>query len=162
MEILSIVRSLNLPDCLVAAGFVRNLVWDSIHSKKTALNDIDVIFYDSSDCSNDIEQQITEQLNRAYPDFLWEATNQAFIHTANGDRPYKNTLDAMSYWPEKETAIGVSLNADNSINIESVFGLETLFAGEITYNPKRSIDTFQQRVRSKKWLEIWPNLRTVL
>ena len=49
MRVLSIVSQLGLQDCYVAAGFIRNLVWDSIYSKNTALNDIDIVFYDKSD-----------------------------------------------------------------------------------------------------------------
>tara|TARA_R110002167_G_scaffold302670_1_gene506967 strand:- start:258 stop:437 length:180 start_codon:yes stop_codon:yes gene_type:complete len=39
------VASLSLPQCYIAAGFIRNLVWDSLHGKQipTPLNDVDVI-----------------------------------------------------------------------------------------------------------------------
>lgn len=49
MRLLIIVADLKLPDGLIAAGFVRNLVWDHLHGKNaTPLNDVDVIFYDAS------------------------------------------------------------------------------------------------------------------
>lgn len=92
MEILAIVRSLNLPDCYVAAGFVRNLVWDNIHATKTALNDIDVVFYDTSDTENQIAKNLTIQLNQMHPSFLWKVKNQAFMHRKNGDAPYKQQI----------------------------------------------------------------------
>ena len=31
MEMLKVVAGLALPDCCIAAGFVRNLVWDHLH-----------------------------------------------------------------------------------------------------------------------------------
>lgn len=45
MEALSIAARLELPDWCLAAGFLRNLVWDKLHgfSSATALNDIDLI-----------------------------------------------------------------------------------------------------------------------
>ena len=33
MRVLRIVRELGLPDCWVAAGFVRNCVWDHAHGR---------------------------------------------------------------------------------------------------------------------------------
>ncbi len=46
IKALECVNSLRLPQCYIAAGFVRNLVWDSLHKKQipTALNDVDVIY----------------------------------------------------------------------------------------------------------------------
>ena len=50
MIVLEQVRSLSLPDCWVAAGFIRNMVWDSLHDySNSPNNDVDVIFYDSGD-----------------------------------------------------------------------------------------------------------------
>jgi len=51
MKALRLVASLHLPDWLIAAGFVRNAVWDSLLDVTTPLNDIDVIYYCSSDVS---------------------------------------------------------------------------------------------------------------
>ena len=44
MQQLQAVQTLQLPDCFVAAGFVRNMVWDALHDyPPTPLNDVDVI-----------------------------------------------------------------------------------------------------------------------
>ncbi len=162
MNVLWIVKSLNLPDCYVAAGFLRNLVWDSIHQSDVKLNDIDIVFYDKSDSHNLRADKISEQLNKEFPEIKWDVKNQAFMHIKNGDSPYNDTLDAMSYWPEKETAIGATLSADNSIHVISAFGLESLFNGKLSYNNKRTKEVFLKRVSQKKWLEIWPQLQVVL
>lgn len=162
MNVLSIVHSLFLPDCYVAAGFLRNLVWDSIHSSNTKLNDIDIVFYDKSDTDNVSEKMVSEQLNKEYPDIKWEAKNQAFMHIRNGDAPYRDTLDAMSYWPEKETAIGATLSDDGLISIVNAFSLESLFNCKVSHNKKRSKEVFLDRVNTKKWLETWPKLHVVL
>ena len=162
LNVLSIVHSLGLPDCYVAAGFLRNLAWDSMHLSKTELNDIDIVFYDKSDSGNVIENRLTEKLNQEHPGIKWDVKNQAFMHIRNGDAPYRDTLDAMSYWPEKETAIGAALNADGSIFIVSAFGLESLFDGKVSYNNKRSKEVFLNRVASKQWLKTWPQLQVVL
>jgi len=162
MRVLNIVKSLDLSYCYVAAGFLRNMVWDYLHNKTTPLNDIDVVFYDAEDSDNARAEATQTFLNKQYPEYTWEVKNQAFMHIRNQDSPYLNTLDAMSYWPEKETAIAACLDDKGNISIISAFGLESLMEGKITYNDKRTLDIFKQRVSSKQWLEIWPNLQVVI
>ena len=47
MQALHIAGSCNLPDWCLAAGFVRNLVWDQLHGypQPTPLNDFDFIYF---------------------------------------------------------------------------------------------------------------------
>ena len=51
MAMLRAVASLRLPDAWVAAGAVRNAVWDSLHEYRTStpLSDIDVVWFDPDD-----------------------------------------------------------------------------------------------------------------
>ena len=51
MEQLRAARALALPDWCIAAGFVRNRVWDHLHGIVPARlpADIDVIYYDAGD-----------------------------------------------------------------------------------------------------------------
>jgi Nucleotidyltransferase len=45
--VLAQVRALGLPDCWVAAGFVRDAVWDHLHGyAPQLLGDVDVIWFD--------------------------------------------------------------------------------------------------------------------
>ncbi len=162
MEILSIVKKLDLPDCYVAAGFIRNLVWDHIFSTSTPLNDIDIVFFDPLDKLNTRTKEITAQLNKQFPDFEWQVKNRAFMHHRNQDRPYKNTSDAMSFWPEKETAIGVSIDTNSALTFINAFPKNNIFDGKITYNPKRNERVFRQRIVQKQWLKIWPHLQVVI
>ncbi|EKF9839571.1 nucleotidyltransferase family protein, partial [Vibrio cholerae] len=108
-EALECVYQLELPQCYIAAGFVRNLVWDSLHHnvKLTPLNDIDVIFFDADCLDSDYEKSLELKLSEQMPELNWQVKNQVKMHLQNGDNPYQSTLDAMSYWPEKETAVAV-------------------------------------------------------
>ncbi|BAK16807.1 uncharacterized protein SSIL_2384 [Solibacillus silvestris StLB046] len=47
MSILKTVQELQLNDCWVAAGVIRNKVWDYLHNVQTEINDIDVIYLTS-------------------------------------------------------------------------------------------------------------------
>jgi hypothetical protein len=49
---------LELEDCWIAAGFVRNLIWDYLHNLNSTLNDVDVIYYASSHCEKHHQKKI--------------------------------------------------------------------------------------------------------
>ncbi|EED28354.1 conserved hypothetical protein [Vibrio sp. 16] len=163
MAILRLVATFNLPQSCVAAGFVRNLVWDTLHhhTNSTPLNDIDVIYFDSENLEAARDLAIEAQLSEQMPELNWQVRNQARMHERNGDKPYLDVVDAMSYWPEKETAVAAKINADGMVECISAFGYESLFALHISHNPKRDISSFDQRVTSKNWLTLWPKLTVV-
>ncbi|MET2845887.1 nucleotidyltransferase family protein [Vibrio owensii] len=164
MRVMKCVRSLALPDCYIAAGFVRNLVWDHLHHKPqpSSLNDLDIVYFDPNETDDKAAFIYEDQLAAMMPEFNWQVRNQANMHLRNGDIPYQSTLDAMSYWPEKETAVAARLNEKNQIECISAFGFESLFSGYLTWNPERPLVLFRQRLTQKNWLTIWPNLKLVL
>ncbi len=160
MRALALASSLNLNDWCIAAGFVRNLVWDKVHgySELTPLNDIDLIYFDENQGSKYSEKEVESSL-RALSEFPWSIKNQARMHTRNNDFPYNSTSDAMSHWPEVETAIGVKLTAKGQIQLVAPFGVEALFNNTITMNPKwPKPKEFKRRIESKQWHKLWPNL----
>lgn len=161
-DALECVAQLNLPDCYIAAGFVRNLVWDHLHNRlsPTSLNDVDVIYFDSNETNSKKSQEYELRLKVLWPQINWQVRNQALMHRRNNDKPYLSSINAMSYWLEKETAIGVRLLSGGNIECISAFGLDSLFNLHLTYNPKRSRSVFEHRIKSKDWLTQW-NLLTV-
>jgi len=160
VELLTVVSSLNLPDCYIAAGFVRNLVWDYLHGfQPTALNDVDVIYFSKSVIDEDAALTV---LNSACPRVKWQLKNQALMHERNLDPPYESSVHAMAYWPELETAVGAKLDDNGEVIVASPFNIGAIFNGFITHNIKRNESVFLQRVTEKKWLENWPMLRIKL
>jgi hypothetical protein len=59
MQALNIAARCNLSDWWLAAGFVRNLVWDQLHgySKPIPLNDLDLVYFCIADCSEQRDRQ---------------------------------------------------------------------------------------------------------
>ena len=159
-EALECVSRLDLPQCYLAAGFVRNLVWDHLHSKETStpLSDVDVIYFDEMEVDSDTYLALEAQLTEMMPQLNWQVRNQAHMHERNGDRPYQSSVDAMSFWPEKETAVAVRKMSGHEYECVSAFGFDSLFALQITHNPKRARDVFETRIKRKRWLDIWPRL----
>ncbi|MBU3004490.1 nucleotidyltransferase family protein [Paraglaciecola arctica] len=169
MAVLKAVATLTLPDCWVAAGFVRNLVWDHLHQKKTELNDVDVIYYSQPDPESDtlcetrshLGDIATQQLKSLLPQVNWQVKNQALMHKKHLHSRYLNSTDAMTFWPEQETAIAVKIDPRGGIAINAPFGLSSLFAQQITFNPKADERVFRNRIAEKSWLTTWPKLQLV-
>ncbi|WP_145519419.1 nucleotidyltransferase family protein [Yersinia mollaretii] len=169
MQALSIARELGLNQWCLAAGFVRNLVWDQLHghSSPTPLNDIDLVYFDEQNISKQHDLQLEAQLQQhsssQHPPFPWSVKNQARMHLRSGRRPYSSTEDAISYWVEVETAIGARLKENGDIELVAPLGLDALFTRTITLNAKNGdIDTYHQRINSKGWQQHWPELRLVV
>lgn len=164
VDALKCVSQLDLPQCYIAAGFVRNLVWDFLHNFKfsTPLNDVDVIYFAPTERIPNAYFEYEAQLKEYMPQLNWQVRNQAKMHVRHGDEPYESCLDAMSYWPEKETAVAIRQIELNQYECIAAFGVESLFNYCITYNPKGLRETFEHRVNSKGWRIIWPSLTVVL
>ncbi len=157
---LTCLSSLNLPHSFIAAGFVRNLVWDYLHNKAkpTPLNDVDVIYFDNNETNIDEYKKSQKVLNSKLPELTWQVRNQALMHSKHGDTPYHCSIDAMRYWPEKETAIAIRMLKTGELECISAFGLNSLFNLQLSHNPQRDKAVFEQRVKSKGWLKQWPLL----
>lgn len=160
VEALQCVAELDLPQCYIAAGFLRNLVWDSLHNFKeaTPLNDVDVIYFSPTETDPKAYLLYEAQLKACMPQLNWQVRNQAIMHKRNNDQPYLSSVDAMSYWPEKETAVAIRQVAENNYECVAAFGFESLFNGQVTHNPKRERNIFEQRLSAKGWLDRWPAL----
>ncbi len=77
IEALNHVSQLNLPQCYIAAGFVRNLVWDSLHEfeSTTPLNDVDVIYFDPNESNPDAYLGYEAYLKGCMPGLNWQVRN---------------------------------------------------------------------------------------
>lgn len=157
------VRRLNLPQGYIAAGFIRNFVWDVKHGydQRTPLNDIDVVYYDPLDMRESTEKGYERLLREIDPSLPWSVKNEARMHIRNHDKPYQSVEDALKYWAETPTAVGVRLD-DDELSIVAPFGLDDLFDLVLREGPYvADKDAFRRRYTEKKWLEIWPKLSIV-
>ncbi|KFZ38124.1 hypothetical protein HR45_06365 [Shewanella mangrovi] len=160
MRALAVAARLNLPQGYIAAGFIRNLVWDRFHGITTALNDIDLIYFDPNDVSDGIEAHYQQQLKQWLP-IAWSVKNQARMHLKHKHQPYTGVLQAMRYWPEHETAIAARLK-QGQVEIIHTGYLRSLLALQLTRNPHAVDGAFQQRVADRGWLEIYQHLKLIL
>ncbi|WP_167496020.1 nucleotidyltransferase family protein [Shewanella polaris] len=160
-----VMQQQGISDWLISAGFIRNMIWDNLHCMASQpLNDIDVIYWCDNNPSSEKDQAIQAMLVKQI-DLPWSVKNQARMHVRNGDKPYQSCAHAMSYWPEKQTAIGVQLvstdkltSSEFQLQVISVFGLNCMFDLSLSQNPKRDKAIFNHRVYQKAWLTHYPKL----
>lgn len=165
-HLLGLVRDLQLPDCWIGAGFVRNAIWDRLHDRPCSrpASDVDVIWY-ARDRADPAEDRACEALLRASaPSIAWSVKNQARMHVRNDDQPYDCATDAMRHWPETATAVAVRRHGPDGCDVAAPYGLDDLFGLVLRPTPrfwhdKRGI--YDDRASAKRWTDTWPLLRTV-
>jgi len=86
------------------------------------------------------------------------------MHLRNGDSSYSSALDAMTHWPETATAVAVRLGVGGMVEVAAPLGLDDLF--NLVVRPTAKFQAYKQqdylnRLSSKNWLKIWPNLKIV-
>ena len=163
MKQLRAARRLALPDWCIAAGFVRNRVWDHLHgiSPPRPPVDIDVIYHDPADLTKEREQAHEAALDRLMPGLPWQVRNQARMHVWKGLPQHENTAHSMIYWLESVTGIGVRLEADDTLTVIAPLGTDDLLNLRCRPTPFGRLrrHEYDQRIAAKRWRELWPKVR---
>ena len=164
-EILEIIRSLELKDSWLAAGGVRNFIWNILSGKSgfDAETDVDVIFFDPT-VSYEKTLQLEMELRKAFPAYSWELKNQVYMHIHSPNtQPYTSSKDAMSKYPECCTAIGLRLLEGDKLELFAPYGLADIRAFQVRPTPHFLADEerkklYTQRLSKKNWQAKWPQL----
>ncbi|MEN2667639.1 nucleotidyltransferase family protein [Listeria aquatica] len=135
--ILELTAHLNLNDCWVCAGTIRNFIWNCLSGKMVfdPNTDIDIVFFDTS-ISYEETILIEQQMKRDYPKYQWEVKNQVYMHIHNPHTsPYKSAKDAISKFPETCTAIAARLNNQGQLEMFCPYGLVDLLSFKVIPAP---------------------------
>ena len=165
MAILTIIRNLGLQDSWLAAGSVRNFIWNILSGKSgfDAETDVDVIFFDPT-VSYEKTLQLEMELRKAFPAYSWELKNQVYMHSHSPNtQPYTSSKDAMSKYPECCTAIGLRLLENDKLELFAPYGLADIRAFQVRPTPHFLADAerkklYRQRIRKKNWQAKWSQL----
>jgi hypothetical protein len=170
-RVLIVVDELELPDCWVGAGAVRDLVWDvrfGAGFDPANLADVDVVFFDADDLTAEREHRSEDALSAREPSVKWDVKNQARVHLWFETRfgcpaePLHSTADGVATWPERASAVAVRLDRDGEIAVLAPCGLDDLLDGVWRRNPVRVTDAeWQARLDRKRPGDRWPGV-TVL
>ncbi len=167
---LNAVNELNAPCAYIGSGAIRNAVWDSLHdcTAPSYLADIDVVYFDRDDLSEETEHRYEEVLRGLEPDHHWDVKNQAAVHLwfhkVFGHRvdPLDSIEDAVATWPETACCVAVRMRSGKDLEVVAPLGLDDLFAMVVRRNPRRvTIETYHQRIKDKQYTERWPRVRVV-
>jgi hypothetical protein len=163
MAQLRAARALALPDWCIAAGFVRNRVWDARHgfAPRRETGDVDLLFFDRADIGRAREEDAVSRLCLTCPDTEWEVRNQARMHIPKGLPAHRDTAHAMTFWLETPTAVGIRLDADDTLRIVAPFGVEDLVGLICRPTPWGAANrqAYEARIAAKRWRDGWPRLR---
>jgi hypothetical protein len=163
MKVLRSAQKCDLPEWFVAAGAVRSIVWDKLHGYKdsTQISDVDVIFYDQSDLTQERDKKAEAELSSYMPNVEWDTKNQAAVHMWYKDvfgfsiEPILSSEDAINRW--SPASIGVRLLLDDSLYIYAPYGLEDLFEMKFRRNQRYiPVNSFLKKVEKSAIKEKWP------
>ncbi len=162
MAILTIIRNLGLKDSWLAAGSVRNFIWNLL-SERPAFDletDVDVIFFDP-DISYEETLFLEKKLRADFPQYQWELKNQVYMHQHSPHTaPYSSSCDAMSKYPERCTAVGLRLNEKSVLELFTPYGLEDILNFQVRPTPhflenQDRMVLYRTRLSKKNWQEKW-------
>ena len=165
MNLLNAVKTLNLPDWWICAGFVRSKIWDVQHHyrSRTPLPDIDVIYYDSSKINELEEKKIEETLKSMVPAIPWSVKNQARMHIKSNMPPYTSSVDGISKFPETATALGVTLDENGELILTAPWGIHDVVNLEVRptlhYASGKRMKVYEGRVTRKDWIKKWARVK---
>lgn len=171
MAMLNAAHQLRLPSWAIAAGAIRNLVWDELHgfAVRTPLHDVDLVFYDDSldrEEESAVIHAAQQDLQHHFPALEWDLVNQASVHlwlqqlNESKVQAFASLEEGIASWPETATCVGVYLDAQRQIQVLAPHGLEDLFSLRVRHNTTRvSKATYLARLQAKSFLTRWPRLQ---
>ncbi|NKC33088.1 nucleotidyltransferase family protein [Falsiroseomonas selenitidurans] len=143
---------------LLAAGFVRNAVWDALAGRVpdvAGLADLDVVHLDGA--APDAAWQAALRAARGLP---WQVSHQGRMAARHGHAPYPDLASALRRWPETATAIGARLAAGR-VAILAPFGVADLLGFVLRCPPGGDPAALRARAATKGWLRRWPGIRVI-
>lgn len=149
MHVLTTMRDLDLPDWRLFSGAVYQAVWNARTGRPVGygIKDYDIGYFDP-DTSWDAEDVFIQRVAAAFDEPFRsqvEVRNQARVHLWFQGRfgePYEpllSTDEAPSRFVAPCFAVGVRLEADDTISVVAPFGLEDVFSLTIRPNPSRPV-----------------------
>ncbi|WP_284876914.1 nucleotidyltransferase family protein [Brevundimonas sp. MEB006b] len=171
MHVLTTVRALDLPDWRLVSGAVYQAVWNARTGRPAGygVKDYDLAYFDGSDLSYEAEDVVIKRVAAAFDEPFRsqvEVRNQARVHLWFQNRfgepyaPLPSTDEALERFVAPTFAVGVRLEADDSLSVAAPFGLADVFALTIRPNPNRLV--------AKGWAKAvdsararWPELTVI-
>jgi len=165
MQILRLIRDCHLKQGALAAGSLRNTVWQSLSGQPfQLLSDIDVVFFDPERPASD-DLKIYEHLTQLAPQYQWQVKNEVYMahYDFSDASEFTSVADAIGHFVEVPTCVGTYLNG-NAVNLIAPHGVDDLVNLRCRPIPfyqqdAKHLAIYQQRMASKQWQRTWPRLQ---
>jgi hypothetical protein len=170
MHVMRTVRGLDLPDWRIFSGAVYQAAWNATTGRPVGYGrkDYDLGYFDP-DTSWDAEDVIIKRVAAAFDEPFRsdvEVRNQARVHLWFKDRfgedyeALPDTDTALGRFVAPAFAVGVRLEADETISVAAPFGLEDVFSMTLRPNPDRPLARgWTRTVENARGR--WPELQVV-
>lgn len=170
MAVLEGLRDDGLPDQLLVAGAIYNLVWNRLTGRPALsdINDIDVFYFDP-DTSWEAEDVVIKRLTARFADLPLpvQVRNQARVHLwfpqkfgATDFAPLTSSAEMLWRYASKTHAVGARLEPDGTMSIIAPFGLDDIFAFRVVPNPVLP-NRVAHEAKGARAKSVWPEV-TVL
>ncbi len=171
MQVLTTVQGLGLEDWRLFSGAVYQAVWNDRTGRPVGygIKDYDIGYFDP-DTSWDAEDVLIKKAAAAFEEPLRskvEIRNQARVHLWFPDHfnePYEAltcTDEALGRFVAPAFALGVRLEADDTISVAAPFGLSDVFDMVLRPNPGRPKASGWDKVVASAQSR-WPELKVVI
>jgi hypothetical protein len=171
MQVLQTIRGLDLPDWRLFSGAVYQTVWNALTERDPdhGIKDFDIGYFDP-DTNWEAEDAVIKHAAAAFEPplrTLVEVRNQARVHLWFENKfgePYPalaSTDEALTRFVCPAFAVGVRLEADDSLTVSAPFGLIDVFTMRLRKNPSRAISdaAFDRITTSAK--SRWPEAQII-
>lgn len=161
--------ALELPDCWLSGSAIAQTAWNSTFGfvPDYGLADIDIVYYDPADLSEDCEARHTARVRALFPDLSIriDVKNEARVHLWYEAKfgypiePYQSSEHAISTFPT--TAASVAIRPGKTgLSIFAPFGLSDLLNYTARPNKAQITQAIYER-KVARWLDCWPKLTII-
>jgi len=167
--VLESADQIHLSNWYLGAGCIVQTVWNYLSGKPLSENiqDLDFVYFDCEDLSENGENLVSERVNRLFEGFPipFDVKNQARVHLWYESyfgypiQQYNSLEEAISSWPTTATSIGVA-SRQGRFSVYAPYGLHDLF-GMIVRPNKVQITEEIYMCKAKRWKKCWPQLTII-
>ncbi|AOH85684.1 hypothetical protein AWL63_18810 [Sphingomonas panacis] len=161
--------SIDLPDCWLSGSAIAQTAWNAAFglSPEYGLADIDLVYFDDADLSEEGEARQVARIRGLFPDLpLWiDAKNEARVHLWYEAKfgypitPYRSSEHAISTFPTTAGAVAIRPGTAG-LSIFAPFGLDDLLSYTVRPN-KAQITQVIYEAKVARWQSCWPALTIV-
>ncbi len=172
MKILNYLEDLKLPNSYVVAGAVFQTIWNYLEKNelKKNIKDIDIIYYDAKNLSEEDEQKLENKIANYLQDiglnYKIDLHNEARMHLwkkANENKnisQYINSEDAIKQFVVTAHAVGVK-KEKGKIKVYAPYGLSDIFSKTIRPIKHRGNDVSIYNKKIVSWEKRFKNLNII-